>query len=168
VRTRFALASLAALLLVSGMTLKAVAATKSSGNSLVIVFKDGHRQTFNLADIERMEFPGTAAARGPGVSGIDVPPRGRYIGKWEVGDGVGNTFFITLKENGSAYRSLSDMRGHWQYVDGDALITWDDGAQDAIRRVGSHFQKFAYSADKKFTDTPDNVAEAHNTSPRPI
>ncbi len=60
------------------------------------------------------------------------------------------------------------MRGHWEYVNGDALITWDDGAQDAIRRTCSHFQKFAYGAGKKFTDAPDNVTEAHNTSPRPI
>lgn len=139
---------------------------KSSGNTLVIVFKDGHRQTFNLADIARVEFPGSSAVASDSAG--HNTPRGRYIGKWEVGDGAGNTFQITLNENGSALRSLGDERGHWQYVDGDALITWDDGWHDAIRRVGSGFQKFAYGAGKKFSDKPDNVAEAHNTSPRPI
>ena len=39
---------------------------------------------------------------------------------------------------------------------------------DAIRRVGGKDQKFAYHAGKTFTDEPDNVTEAHNTSPRPI
>lgn len=141
---------------------------KGSGNTLVIVFKDGHRQTFNLADIERVEFPGAAAAAEAAPSGRELPPRGRFVGKWEVGDGVGNNFYITLKENGEAWRSLGDVRGKWAYVDGSAQITWDDGAQDAIRRSGSRFQKFAYAAGKKFTDQPDNVTDAHNTSPRPI
>ena len=88
--------------------------------------------------------------------------------RWEVGDGAGNNFYITLKENGEAYRSLREVHGKWSYVNGEAQIRWDDGAQDAIRRSGSSFQKFAYSAGKSFTDVPDNVTEAHNTSPRPI
>lgn len=141
---------------------------KTAPGSLVIVFKDGHRQTFNLADIERVEYPaGTMAAADMGPT-REGAPHGRYVGKWKVGDGAGNTFFITLNENGSAYRSLGDVRGHWIYSGGDALITWEDGAQDAIRRTGSRFQKFAYSAGKKFTDEPDNVTEALNTTPRPI
>ena len=166
-RIAFPIAALSALLVVSGVAPRAAAATKASGSTLVIVFKDGHRQSFNLADIERVEFPGASAAEA-GPSGRELPPRGRFIGKWEVGDGVGNNFYITLKENGEAWRSLGDMRGKWAYVNGAAEITWDDGAQDAIRRSGSRFQKFAYSAGKKFTDQPDNVTDAHNTSPRPI
>ena len=166
-RAALPIAALAALFLVPALSAKSASAAKASVGSIVIVFKDGHRQSFNLADIERIEFPVTAIAAESG-SGVQLTPRGRYFGKWEVGDGAGNTFFITLSENGTAYRSLGDRHGHWQYVDGDALITWNDGAQDAIRRVGSRFQKFAYSAGKKFTDEPDNVAEAHNTSPRPI
>lgn len=140
---------------------------KASTGTLVVVFKDGHRQTFNLADIERIEFPAAAAAAEP-VPAKPLTPRGRYIGKWEVGDGAGNTFEITLDENGRAHRSIGDVNGRWEYVDGDALITWDDGWHDAIRRVDNHFQKFAYAAGKKFTDKPDNVAEAHTASPRPI
>ena len=53
-------------------------------------------------------------------------------------------------------------------MNGEAQIVWDDGAQDAIRRTGSRFQKFAYSAGKSFTDTPDNVTPAHNLTPKPI
>lgn len=142
---------------------------KAASGSLVIVFKDGHRQTFKLGDIERLEYPaGTLSSSDMGPANPQATPRGRYIGKWKVGDGVGNTFYITLNEGGSAFRSLGDVHGHWAYVKGDAQVTWDDGAQDAIRRVGSRFQKFAYSASKSFGDDPDNVTEAVNTSPRPI
>lgn len=164
-RNKLLIAGLSALLLVPAL---GAAQKKTSGNSLVIVFKDGHRQTFNLADIARVEFAGVPAAADRDSRDMNQPPRGRYIGTWEVGDGVGNTFTITLKEDGEAWRSLGDMRGKWTYVSGAAEITWDDGAQDAIRRTGSHFQKFAYAAGKKFTDAPDNVTDAHNTTPRPI
>jgi hypothetical protein len=47
-------------------------------------------------------------------------------------------------------------------------VTWDDGAEDAIRKAGSRFQKSAYSAGKSFTDEPDNVTNARNTTPHPI
>jgi hypothetical protein len=143
--------------------------SKSGPGSLVIVFKDGHRQTFDLSQVERIEYPaGTLAAADLGSPKTQAPPRGRFVGKWEVGDGAGNEFFITLNENGSAFRTLRDVRGHWVYSNGDALITWDDGAKDAIRKVGTRYQKFAYSESKSFTDQPDNVTDAHNTSPRPI
>ena len=140
---------------------------KDSVSTIVLVFKDGHRQTFNLADIARVEFTGTGAV--PGVSSNpDWPARGRYVGKWNVGDGNGNSFTITLKEDGNAMRSIGDIHGTWTYVNGDALITWDDGAKDAIRRAGSGFEKYAYSHSKSFNDEPDNVTSAQNTTPRPI
>lgn len=143
----------------------AAAASRNSSGNIVIVFKDGHRQSFNMADIDRIEFPGST---GGSKSSADLPPRGRFFGKWEVGDGVGNTFTITLREDGTALRSLRDMRGHWSYVNGEAQITWDDGAKDAIRRVGNQYHKCAYGPGKPFTDQPDNETEAHNTTPRPI
>ncbi|HEX3892602.1 MAG TPA: hypothetical protein VHW46_08520 [Terracidiphilus sp.] len=140
---------------------------KDSANAIVIVFKDGHRQTFNLADISRVEFTGTGAV--PGVSSNpEWPAHGRYVGKWAVGDGNGNSFTITLREDGNAMRSIGDIHGTWTYVNGDALINWDDGAKDAIRRAGSGFEKYAYSHDKSFGDEPDNVTKAQNTTPRPI
>lgn len=155
-----ACAVLAAFLVPAAALSHAAPAAKSAPGTLVIVFKDGHRQTFNLSDIDRVEFPGgPASASAPNPQ---APPRGRYIGRWKVGDGVGNTFVITLNESGSAQRSLGNVHGHWVYSNGDALITWDDGAQDAIRKVGAHYQKFAYSAGKSFTDQPDNVTDARS------
>jgi hypothetical protein len=142
-------------------------AKKDSGSSIVLVFKDGHRQTFNLADISRVEFSGSGTAPTVG-SNPDSPARGRYVGKWIVGDGNGNTFIITLKEDGNAERSLRDIHGTWTYVNGDALITWDDGAKDAIRKAGSKFEKYAYGGGKSFSDDPDNVTSAQNTTPKPI
>jgi len=99
----------------------------------VIIFKDGHRQSLNLGDVERLEFPGAIPA---GLISVPGPSRGHFIGKWEVGQGNGDNFFITLREDGTALRSLGDARGTWQYVNGGAEVTWDDGAQDAIRKVG--------------------------------
>jgi hypothetical protein len=142
-------------------------ASKSGSGTIVIVFKDGHRQSFKLSDVERVEFPGNAGA--PGETGsVNFPSSARFLGKWEAGDGMGNNFFITLKDSGDAIRSIGNVHGRWVYVDGEARVTWDDGAQDAIRKVGSRFQKFAYASGKSFTDTPDNVTDAHNTTPHPI
>ena len=138
------------------------------GAKIVIVFKDGHQQSFNLADISRVEFPGASAADVPTASSTMLPPRGHFIGKWEVGDGNGGNFFITLNEGGDAKRTLGDVRGRWVYVNGEAQITWDDGAMDAIRKVGSSYQKFAYHEGKTFTDVPDNVTNARNTATKPI
>ncbi len=163
-RNSVVLSALAALVLTSALV--HAAPVTSAAGAIVIVFKDGHRQSFNLADIERIEFPGVTAASIP--SGANLTPRGRFLGKWEAGDGAGNTVTSSLSENGDAFRSLGDVRGHWVYANGEALITWDDGAQDAIRRSGSRFQKYAYSAGKSFTDTPDNIAPARNTTPKPI
>jgi hypothetical protein len=142
---------------------------KPAPGTIVIVFKDGHRQSFNLSDIDRVEFGagGSFAAAGESSS-PGQPSRGRFLGKWECGDGSGGTFYITLNEDGTAWRSLRSVSGHWVYVDGEAHVTWKDGAQDAIRRVGSQYQKFAYAAGKLFTDDPDNVTSARNTTPHPI
>lgn len=139
----------------------------SKSGTIVIVFKDGHRQAFNLSDIDRVEFPVPAdavSATGPVNSQW---PR-HFQGKWEVGEGNGQNFYITLEGNGDAKRSLGNVHGRWVYVDGEARVTWDDGAQDAIRKVGSGYQKRAFSSGKSFTDAPDNVAGARNTTPHPI
>ncbi len=145
----------------------APAASKGSPATIVIVFKDGHRQSFNLADVSRVEFPNSPEAVGELVPPSSAIPR-HMLGKWEVGDGNGNNFFITLYDNGDAKRSQGNMRGKWVYVDGEAQVTWDDGWRDAIRRVGSDFEKRAFSSGKTFSDDPDNVAPAHNTTPHPI
>lgn len=157
---------LAILLITASIGIAAPApASKSTPGTIVIVFKDGHRQSFNLTDIERVEFPTAGSEAAVSSSG---PSRGHFFGRWEVGDGSGGTFHITLQESGDAMRSLGDVHGKWVYVNGEALITWDDGAEDAIRRVGSRYQKFAYKAGKSFTDVPDNVTGASNMTQKPI
>jgi len=37
-----------------------------------------------------------------------------------------------------------------------------------LRRVGTKWQKFAYSSGKRFTDAPANVTNARNTTQKPI
>lgn len=143
--------------------------TASSSGMIVIVFKDGHRQSFNLSDIERVEFPvATRASEESAPANPIAPPRGHYVGRWECGDGNGGTFYIDLKENGDAMRSIGDVHGRWDYINGEAHVTWDDGAMDAIRKVGSLYRKSAYQAGKSFTDTPANVTNARLTNPKPI
>ena len=141
------------------------AATKGTSGAIIIVFKDGHRQTFNLSDIDRVEFAGGASSAS--AESYTVPSRRRFIGKWECGDGQGHDFYITLNEDGTAYRSIGHMNGHWDYVDGEARVTWEDGRQDAIRKSGPQYFKFAYGAGKSFTDDPDNVAHARNLESGP-
>lgn len=166
-RTIAALTAFAALSL-SALYAKTPPQKKDADSSLVIVFKDGHRQSFNLADIARVEFAGGSETIAGSSS--NLPSRGQFIGRWVVGvsDDNDDTFVINLKEDGSATRSLRELHGHWVYVNGEAHITWDDGWQDAIRKVGSGFQKYAYSSSKSFTDKPDNVTKAENTTPKPI
>jgi hypothetical protein len=160
--------ALAAVLITALPAVLAAPAHPAAPGSVVIVFKDGHRQAFNLADIARIEFPGGPMAESSG--NMQWPARGQFVGRWIVGVGSGgdDTFVITLKEDGNAERSLHDIHGTWSYVNGEARITWDDGAQDAIRKAGSSFEKYAYHAGKSFTDEPDNVTAAHNTTPKPI
>jgi hypothetical protein len=160
------LATMLSLVVPVGFAKTPAPASKGSG-TIVIVFKDGHRQSFNLSDVLRVEFPApgeTAVA----PAGPILPSRAHFIGKWEVGDGNGRTFFITLEDNGDAKKSLGEAHGRWIYADGEARISWDDGWQDAIRKAGSKYQKYAYSSGKSFNDTPDNITAAQNTMPRPI
>jgi hypothetical protein len=90
------------------------------------------------------------------------------VGKWEVGDGNGGRFYITLDADGSARKTLGSTHGTWTLVDGEARISWDDGWHDAIRRVGTRHEKVAHEPGKSFNDDPTNVAPAVNTHPKPI
>ena len=158
---------LAALLCLTGSLgqVAAHAASKDTSGAIVIVFKDGHRQSFNLSDIARVEFAGGGSSASE--DSYRVPSRARFIGKWECGDGNGNNFYITLNEDGTAHRSIGEVSGRWDYVDGEARVTWDDGRKDAIRKSGPQYFKFAYGDGKSFTDDPDNVAHARNLAAGP-
>ena len=127
-------------------------------NSIVIVFKDGHQQTFPMADIARIEF------MSPTVSAAGSWP-GHFMGKWRVGDGAGGTFLITLKRNGEAEKTIGSRHGTWTAVDGEARIAWDDGWHDAIRKAGDGYEKAAFGPGKTFSDDPSNVTDAKSTEP---
>ncbi len=138
-----------------------LAAPATGGNSIIIVFKDGRQQTYSMADIERIEFktPTSTAA----VAGANS-----FVGKWKVGEGNGGTFYITLDRDGAASKSIGATHGTWTIVDNEARISWDDGWHDAIRKVGTKYEKRAFEAGKTFTDTPSNVTEARRTEAQPI
>jgi hypothetical protein len=127
---------------------------------VVIVFKDGHRQSVPAPEIARIEFEPSASVSGPS--------RNHFVGKWEVGQGNGSDFYITLEANGEAEKTLGASHGTWVLVDGEARISWDDGWHDAIRKVGTKHEKLAYEPGKSFDDAPTNVTAARNTEPRPI
>jgi hypothetical protein len=145
-----------------GSTTWAAPPAADEQNALVIVFKDGHQQTISMADVARIEFKTASNAGRTSFAG-----RGRFLGKWKVGDGAGGHFFITLEPSGDASKSMGTSHGTWTVVDGEARISWDDGWHDAIRKVGDKYQKAAFSPGTSFSDNPSNVADAVNTSPQP-
>ncbi len=124
-----------------------------------IVYRDGHREKIT-APIDRIEFGDSSASAPLG--------RSHFVGKWEVGDGNGGRFYITLDADGSARKTLGSTHGTWTLVDGEARISWDDGWHDAIRKVGTRHEKVAHEPGKSFNDDPTNVAPAVNTHPKPI
>ena len=125
---------------------------------LTIVFKDGHQQSISPTEIARIEFEPVPSA----------PSRNQFVGKWEVGQGNGDNFYITLDPDGEAAKTHGSSHGTWNVVAGEARITWDDGWHDAIRKVGAKHEKFAYEPGKSFDDPPTNVAAARNAEPKPI
>jgi len=163
-------------------------ASKDARGSLVVVFKDGHSQSFSLADIVRIEF--SAPARivfrdghqqslalndtsriefGSSALGGSLMGKNHFLGKWKVGvGGGGGHFFITLKADGEAAKTIGANHGTWTVVDGEARISWDDGWHDVIRRAGIGHEKAAFEPGKTFSDEPTNVADATRIDGEPI
>ena len=179
-----------ALMLASAMVSSAQGpASKDARGSLAVVFKDGHSQTFSMADIVRIEF-GTpskivfkdghqqnlaladASRIEFGASAVGGLPMGKnhFLGKWKVGmgGGAGGHFLITLKADGQATKSVGSSHGTWTVVDGEARITWDDGWRDVIRRTGTGHQKVAHEPGTDFSDPSTNVADAVRADAEPI
>jgi len=166
----------------------ALAKPADDKGSIVIVYKDGHRQSFAVGEIARIDFKTPSAivykdGHQEKVPTSDIariefdaaelramtPSRAHFIGKWEVGEGNGSaTFYITLDADGDARKSIGATHGTWTLVDGEARINWDDGWHDVIRKVGSKHEKVAFEPGKSFDDTPSNVTPARNTQPKPI
>jgi len=170
-----------------GASSQANSAPQDERTSLVIVFNDGRQQSFATTDLARIEFKGagmilsqgerkqtipiSTIARiefNRGSTGVSETGRGRFVGKWRVGQGNGSHFYITLEKNGEASKSIGAQHGTWTVVDGEARVSWDDGWHDAIRKKGTKFEKFAFEPGKTFSDPPANVTEAQNTNREPI
>jgi hypothetical protein len=141
------------------LTSSAAAADKDTGNAIVLTFKDGHQQSFPLADVARIEFKTSAAATKS--ASIDVPDRHHFVGKWNVGDGRGGTFEFRLDDSGEAHNNVTGgMHGTWTYTNGEAHITWDNGWHDIIRRVGVKYRKFAFEPGRSLDGSPSNEGDA--------
>lgn len=154
---------------------------------LTVVLTDGHEKTFSTANT-RIEFSKGAMLVSQGGHQESIPvsnivridfnasaskslPLGRnhFVGKWEFGTGAGSgTFFVTLDRDGRAHKTIGSPRGTWKVVDGEAIITWDDGWRDVIRRVGDKHQKFAYEEGRPLTGEPSNVTDAKTLNSEPI
>jgi hypothetical protein len=171
----------------SGLIIPAATAlSPDDRNPVVIVYKDGHRQSLAAGEIARIDLkvPPTIVYKDgrreklradidhiefdESYASPTVPGRSHYIGKWEVGEGNGAHFFITLEADGDAKKSIGSPHGTWTLVDGEARIAWDDGWHDAIRKRGARHEKAAFEPGKSFDDSPSNVTEARNTQPKPI
>jgi hypothetical protein len=125
--------------------------SSSGPTTLIITFKDGHQQTFLMSEVDRVEYVGASDA----VLGQDY-----FVGKWEVGDGNTGTFLITLESNGEASKTLGASHGIWTIEGNEARVSWDDGWHDAIRKVDSNNEKFAFEPGTTFSDKPNNVTAA--------
>jgi hypothetical protein len=154
--------------------------------TLTVVFKDGHQKTFSFGEVTRIEFKDNSmvVTRAGHEENIGVAQiaridftggkplsagRNHFVGKWEVGVGVGGGhFFITLDPDGQARKTLGASHGTWTVVNGEARISWDDGWHDIIRRVGAKHEKQAFEPGKSLDQKPSNVTEAKNTTAQPI
>jgi hypothetical protein len=132
--------------------------TPEDQDKIVIIFKDGHQQSFRVADVARIEFSQSARS-------ISTTSSVRFVGRWKVGDGAGGTFYITLKPEGKAEKTLGSRDGTWTVVNGEARVSWQDGWHDVIRKVGNKYQKAAFSPGSSLNDEPSNVAQAEYTEP---
>jgi predicted dehydrogenase len=137
-------------------------APKNDQTSMVIVFKDGHQETFSMAEIARVEYRDSSEAT--------VGPE-QFLGKWEAGagDGAGSTFFITFEVDGEASKSIGASHGTWSIVGDEARLSWDDGWHDILRKVGDkgRYEKFAFAPDTSIDDKPANVTDARKIDSKP-
>jgi len=120
-------------------------------NSVVITFKDGHKQSFPLSDISQIQV------RTPSkTTSVPLPiaslsgSAGHFLGRWRVGDGAGNHFIITLDRDGHATKSIGSTRGTWLVENGEAHVSWDDGWHDAIRKIGNNYEKVDWTGQELF------------------
>jgi len=95
----------------------------------VIIYKDGHHEKINAAEIVRIDFDSPDAT-------ATLPGRAHFLGKWEVGDGNSG--------------SLGE----------EVRVRWDDGWRDVICKVGDRHEKFAFAPGSPLDDKAANVTAA--------
>ena len=119
--------------------------------------------TFSVQPSAQPAQAGQGRGAGPCIC---VAARSDFVGKWEAGQGNGQSFFITLNVNGEAWKSSGPGAGSWKWVDGEAQITWYDGWHDVIikRGSGNRFLKLGYEPGKPSEGTPSNVGAARNVT----
>jgi len=150
----------------SFMVLTLGAAAADDKNSVVITFKDGHKQSFPLSDISQLQVKTPNKTTSVALPIIATSgSAGHFLGRWRVGDGAGNHFIITLDRDGHATKSIGSTRGTWVVENGEAHVSWDDGWHDAIRKVGNSYQKVAYRPGNTFSDNADNTTDAKSLDP---
>jgi len=133
-------------------------APQNDSASVVITFKDGHQQSFLMTDIARIEYRDA----GDSMLGLDY-----FLGKWQVGNGTGGTFFITFETNGEASKSIGASHGIWTVVGSEARISWDDGWHDVIRKIGDQHEKFAFAPGTTVDGNPENITDARKLESKP-
>jgi hypothetical protein len=68
---------------------------------------------------------------------------------------------MTLNEDFSARKShVPNARGKWEFVNGEARVTWSDGWRDILRRDGKRYRKLAFKPGTTFASPPSNTASA--------
>src|SRR5882757_7755201 len=100
-------------ILLGMLTLVVVAADEN--NSVVITFKDGHKQTFPLSEVTRIQLKTPKETTNVPLPLTSLTASvGHFLGRWRAGDGTGRTFIITLKRDGSATKSIGATHGTWK------------------------------------------------------
>jgi hypothetical protein len=96
-----------------------------------------------------------------------APEGGRnfFVGDWRVGRPGKADFVISLDEDSTAKSNASSQSGRWEFVDGEARITWSDGKRQVIRREGSGFRKLYFKPGASFDDPPTDMAAAEKIQP---
>ena len=136
-------------------------APQNEQTSIVITFKDGHQQSFLMADIARVEYKD----QGEATAGPE-----QFLGKWEAGSGdSGSTFFITFEVDGEASKSIGASHGTWSIVGDEARLSWDDGWHDILRKAGSRggYEKFSFAPETSIDGRPTNVTDARKIDSKP-
>lgn len=90
-----------------------------------------------------------------------------YVGKWMVKDTKGDSFFITIKPGGAAESSWEGeenerrgQQGTWEALDGQVVITWNNGWRETLGKSDDGFVKKAFRPKWRLDGKPANESPA--------